>query len=60
LSVAACALPGRLLAEDPEFQLSLDPLVIEGLWLDQDTDSSKFQEYRDLSDASASSSVSPA
>ena len=25
-------------------------VVLEGLWLDQDTDSSKFQEYRDLSD----------
>lgn len=30
------------------FTFHLDPLVIEGLALDQDTESSKFQEYRDL------------
>jgi hypothetical protein len=49
-AVAAWMIPGGLLAEDSDFQLSLDPLVLEGLWLDQDTASSKFQEYRDLSD----------
>ncbi|HLF55394.1 MAG TPA: MtrB/PioB family outer membrane beta-barrel protein [Thermoanaerobaculia bacterium] len=50
LAVAASMIPGSLLADSSGFQLSLDPLVLEGLWLDQDTDSSKFQEYRDLSD----------
>jgi hypothetical protein len=39
-----------LLAQGSDFELSIDPLVLEGLWLDEDTDSSKFQEYRDLSD----------
>ena len=33
-----------------ELQVTLDPLILEGLYLDQDTSSSKFQEYRDLSD----------
>ena len=50
LALAAWMVPGGLLAEEPEFEISLDPLVLEGLWLDQDTTSSKFQEYRDLSD----------
>lgn len=36
--------------DDVGFELHLDPLVIEGLYLDQDTESSKFEEYRDLSD----------
>jgi hypothetical protein len=50
LTVAAWTVPGGLLAEGTQFDLNLDPLVLEGLWLDQDTDSAKFQEYRDLSD----------
>ncbi|KAB2959040.1 MAG: MtrB/PioB family outer membrane beta-barrel protein [Thermoanaerobaculia bacterium] len=42
--------PAPILAgEDSGFQFRLDPLVLEGLYLDQDTSSSRFQEYRDLS-----------
>lgn len=43
-------IPSGIFAVDPGFQVTLDPLLFEGLWLDQDTNSSKFQEYRDLSD----------
>ena len=48
LALAGWIHPGALVADDTSFHLELDPLVIEGLWLDQDNDSSRFQEYRDL------------
>ena len=50
VALAASLTPGGLFAADSDFQVTLAPLVFEGLWLDQDTTSSKFQEYRDLSD----------
>ncbi|HEX9799532.1 MAG TPA: MtrB/PioB family outer membrane beta-barrel protein [Thermoanaerobaculia bacterium] len=50
LALVAWTSSDALFAESSDFHLTLDPLMVEGLWLDQDTDSSKFQEYRDLSD----------
>ncbi|MCB1034784.1 MAG: MtrB/PioB family outer membrane beta-barrel protein [Acidobacteria bacterium] len=37
-------------AEEPSFKITMDPIIFEGNYLDQDTDSSRSQEYRDLSD----------
>lgn len=52
-AVAAFALlaPSSLAAEeDSGFDLRMESLVLEGMYLDQDTGSSRLQEYRDLSD----------
>jgi hypothetical protein len=50
-ALVAVVYPPALVAEGgSSFHLSLEPLVFEGLVLDQDTESSKFQEYRDLSE----------
>jgi hypothetical protein len=46
-AVLAVLVPARSSAES--FSLHLDPLIVEGNYLDVDTNSSKFSEYRDLS-----------
>ena len=41
--------PVALAAEDDDFELNIEPISFEVLESEVDTDSSKFQEYRDLS-----------
>lgn len=53
--VAGLALALALVAVAPasadgSFTFRLDPMILEGSYLEQDTDSSRSQEYRDLSD----------
>lgn len=53
LAAAAVALlvpSGAAAAEGTGFDLRMESLVLEGMYLDQDTGSSRLQEYRDLSD----------
>lgn len=49
-TLALLAPAGLAADEGAGFDLRLDSLVLEGMYLDQDTSSSRLQEYRDLSD----------
>ena len=48
-AVGLLMIPSPAAAADDDFELKLEPIVFEVLESNVDTDSSKFQEYRDLS-----------